>query len=223
MQVHDGKRALENFLKTCDKNLRMNKSHQFIKTPAKPVPHPHSKKPAADFYANVPRRRGCPCQSVSMSHLQKSARMSHSFALFRVASLDARAAKRSPYTHMTEHRVRPTTCRAEVRRRRINPQPSTCFNECILQTLNPSSSAPKIIANFAAVAPFARTSKRKLHYFCTVFASFLQIEAVTKCSGDNGWSRSVTFSHLWSRAPMGSRPLPPSREIPYPSNSVKKW
>ncbi len=37
-----------------------------------------------------------------------------------------------------------------------------------------------------------------LHHFCIIS----QMEAVTKSSGGHVWSRSVMFSHLWSRAPI---------------------
>ncbi len=72
-----------------------------------------------------------------------------------------------------------------------------------------------------------------LHHFCIIS----KMEAVTKCNGGNGWSHSVTFSHLWSRvplarlllvaperrakadAPVARNPLP----VKFGKETVKKW
>ncbi len=100
MQVHVTQRASENFSKRCDKNLRMSKSHQFPNAPAKPVPHPQSDKQAA----NVQRKRA-EQKRVPARQYEPSSETCPNVAWFRfVSRCFARrpAAKRSPYTHMTE-------------------------------------------------------------------------------------------------------------------------
>ncbi len=100
MQVHDGKRASEKFRKTCDRNVRMSESHQFINEPAKPVPHPLSNKQAAD----VQRKRAAQ-KRVPVGQCEPSSEICPNVALFRfVSRCFARrlATKLSPYMQMTE-------------------------------------------------------------------------------------------------------------------------
>ncbi len=100
MLVHVGLGTSEKFSKTCARNLRMKKNHQFIKRPAKPVAHPQSNKQAADS-----QRKRAAQNRVQVGQCEPSSKNCPNVAWFRFVSRGfARrlAAKLSHYTHMKE-------------------------------------------------------------------------------------------------------------------------
>ena len=118
--------------------------------------------------------------------------------------------------------------RRSATRRRTRPSPEiryrSIFGKEMVKFYHPSENE---IRKFGHVRSLARAigfrisrseicNERKLHYFCTIFASFFQIEAVTNTA-------AATLGHVRSSLVTCAHWLASFTRAPISKDLVKKW